>query len=89
MASLKIAYITVGEQITAEQFIEKCKVMTICKAMIMNIGITSVVAPRLRATGVAYIASPKIKSSGNTQHPGTENNHFIDSSGNIVRYYIK
>ena len=32
----------VGEQITAEQLIEKRKVMTISKAMIMNIGITSV-----------------------------------------------
>ena len=32
----------VGEQISAEQLIEKCKVMTISKAMIMNIGITSV-----------------------------------------------
>ena len=34
--------ITVGEQITPEQLIEKRKVMTISKAMIMNIGITSV-----------------------------------------------
>ena len=34
--------ITVGEQITAEQLIEKRKVMTISKAMIMNIGITDV-----------------------------------------------
>ena len=33
---------TVGEQITAEQFIEKRKVMTISKAMIMNIDIMSV-----------------------------------------------
>ena len=33
---------TVGKQITVEQLIEKCKVMTISKAMIMNIGITSV-----------------------------------------------
>ena len=33
---------TMGEQITAEQLIEKGKVMTISKAMIMNIGITSV-----------------------------------------------
>ena len=32
----------VGEQITAEQLIEKRKVMTISKTMIMNIGITSV-----------------------------------------------
>ena len=33
---------TVGKQITVEQLIEKSKVMTISKAMIMNIGITSV-----------------------------------------------
>ena len=33
---------TVGEQITAEQLIEKRKVMKISKAMIMHIGITSV-----------------------------------------------
>ena len=32
----------VGEQIAVEQLIEKRKVMTISKAMIMNIGITSV-----------------------------------------------
>ena len=41
MASLKIANNTVGEQITAEQLIEMRKVMTISKAMIVNIGITS------------------------------------------------
>ena len=41
-ASLKIEIITVSEQITAEQLIEKRKVMMISKAMIMNIGITSV-----------------------------------------------
>ena len=29
-------------------------------------------APRLRATGLPYIASPEIKSSGNVQHIGTE-----------------
>ena len=29
-----------GEQITIEQLKEKCKVMTISKAMIMSIGIT-------------------------------------------------
>ena len=40
MASLEIEIITVGEQINAEQLIEKRKVMTISKAMIMNIGIT-------------------------------------------------
>ena len=33
---------TVGEQITVEQLIEKRKVMTISKEMIMHIGITSV-----------------------------------------------
>ena len=33
---------TVGEQITAEQLIEKRKVMPISKAMIVNIGITPV-----------------------------------------------
>ena len=43
----------------------------------------------LRATGLPCIASPEIKSSSNTQHLGTENNRFIDASGNIVRYYIK
>ena len=32
---------TMGVQITVEQLIEKRKVMTISKAMIMNIGITS------------------------------------------------
>ena len=42
MASLKIANITVGEQITAENFIEERIVMTISKVMIMNIGITFV-----------------------------------------------
>ena len=36
-----IANNTVGEQITAEQLIEKRIVMMISKAMIMNIGITS------------------------------------------------
>ena len=41
-ASLKIEDNTVGEQITAEKLIEMRKVMTISKAMIMNIGITSV-----------------------------------------------
>jgi hypothetical protein len=35
------------------------------------------VAPRLRATGLPYIASPEIMSSGNAQHIGTEYNRFI------------
>ena len=43
--------------------------------------IPSVVAPRLRATGLPCIASPETMSSGNTQHLGTENNRFIDASG--------
>ena len=42
MASLKIANITVGEQITVEQLIEKRIVMMTFKAMIVNIGIMSV-----------------------------------------------
>ena len=42
MASLKIVYSTVGEQITVEQLIEKHIVMMISKVMIMNIGITFV-----------------------------------------------
>ena len=33
--------------------------------------IPSVVAPRLRATGLPCIASPETMSSGNTQHLGT------------------
>ena len=43
--------------------------------------IPSVVAPRLKATGLPCIASPETMSSGNTQHLGTENNRFIDASG--------
>ena len=39
--SQEYRYFTVGEQITVEQLIEKRKVMTISKAMILNIGITS------------------------------------------------
>ena len=38
-------------------------------------------APWLIATGLPCIGSPEIKSSGNTQHLGTENNRFIDASG--------
>src|SRR3954463_4263622 len=38
---------------------------------------SSVVAPRLRATGLPYIASPEIMSSGNVQLIGTEYNHLI------------
>ena len=43
--------------------------------------IPSVVAPRLRATGLPCIPSPETMSSGNTQHLGRENNRFIDASG--------
>ena len=42
VASLKIAINTVGDQITAEKLIEERIIMMISKAMIMNIGITSV-----------------------------------------------
>ena len=42
MASLKIACITVGEKITAEQLIEKRIIMMTSKEMIMNIGNMSV-----------------------------------------------
>ena len=43
--------------------------------------IPSVVALRLRATGLPCIASPETMSSGNTQHLGPESNHFIDTGG--------
>ena len=43
--------------------------------------IPSVVAPRLRATGLPCIASPETLSSGNTQQHGTKNNRFIHASG--------
>ena len=43
--------------------------------------IPSVVAPRLRETGLPCIASPETMSSSNTQHLGTESNRFIDASG--------
>ena len=43
--------------------------------------IPSVVAPRLRATGLPCIASPETLSSSNTQQHGTENNRFIHASG--------
>ena len=42
--------------------------------------VPSILAPRLRATGLPCIASPETMSSGNTQHLGTENNRFIDAS---------
>ena len=40
--SQEYKYSTAGEQITAEQLIEKCIFMKIYKAIIMNVGITSV-----------------------------------------------
>ena len=43
--------------------------------------IPSVVAPRLRATGLPCIASPEILSFHTTQHLGTENIRFIDARG--------
>ena len=42
--------------------------------------IPSVVAPRLRATGLPCIASLETMSSGHTQHLGTENSRFIGAS---------
>ena len=43
--------------------------------------VPSVVAPRLRATGLPCIAIPETLSSGNTQQHDTENNRFIHASG--------
>ena len=43
--------------------------------------IPTVVAPRLRATGLPCIASPETLSFGNTQQLGIENNRLIDASG--------
>ena len=43
--------------------------------------IPSVVAPRLRATGLPCIASRETLSSGNTQQHGIENTRFIHASG--------
>ena len=48
--------ITVGEQITVEQLIELSIVMTISKAMIMNIGITSI-SSRLKRFCIYYYYS--------------------------------
>ena len=42
--------------------------------------IPSIVAPRLRATGLPCIASLETLSSRNTKQLGTENNRFIDAS---------
>ena len=39
--------------------------------MLASLHYRTCVAPRLRATGLPYIASPEIKSSGNAQHIGT------------------
>ena len=54
---------TVGEQITVEQLIEKRKVMTISKAMIMNIGITSVSSRLTRACMYYYYSTHRPLSS--------------------------
>ena len=43
--------------------------------------IPSIVAPRLKATGLPCIASPETLSYGNTQQLGTEKIRFIDASG--------
>ena len=56
MAYLEIEYVMVGEQITAEQLIEKRIIMMTSKAMIMNIGITSV-SSRLTSACIYYYYS--------------------------------
>src|SRR3954463_15922487 len=49
---------------------------------------SSVVAPRLRATGLLYIATPEIMSSGNAQHIGTETTaSFMVQAGTTVACY--
>ena len=57
----------VGEQITVEQLIEKRKVMTISKEMVMNIGITSV---DILGTGVPRLACLR-PTTWLHQRPGT------------------
>ena len=63
MASLKIANITVGEQITAEQLTEKHIVMMISKAMIMNIGNTFVTSIPKRFGIYYYYSTHRLLSS--------------------------
>ena len=55
--------ITVGEQITVEQLIEKCKVMTISKEMIMHIGITSMSSRPTLACIYYYYSTHRLLSS--------------------------
>ena len=55
--------ITVGEQIIAEQLIEKRKVMTISKAMIMHIGITSVSSRPTPSCIYFYYSTHRLLSS--------------------------
>jgi hypothetical protein len=54
---------TVGEQITLEQLKEKRKVMTISKAMIMHIGITSVSSRPTPACIYYYYSTHRTLSS--------------------------
>ena len=54
---------TVGKQITVEQLIETCKVMKISKAMIMNIGITSVTSRPTPACIYYYYSTHRPLSS--------------------------
>ena len=60
--------ITVGEQITAEQLIEKCIVMKISKAMIMNIGITSVSSRPKQFCLYYYYSTNRPLSSMHLEH---------------------
>ena len=63
VASLKIANIKVGEQITAEQLIEECILLMISKAIIMNIGITSVSSRPTPACIYYYSSTHRPRSS--------------------------
>ena len=56
-------YSTVGEQITSEQFIEKRIIMMTSKAMMMNIGITSVLTRSTPACIYYYYSTHRPLSS--------------------------
>ena len=68
VASIKIANSTVGEQITVEQLIEERIIMTISKAMIMNIGITSVSSRPKRFCIYYYYSTHRQLSSMHLQY---------------------
>ena len=54
---------TMGKQITVEQLIEKCIVMMISKAMIMNIGITFMTSRPTPACIYNYYSTHRLLSS--------------------------